>query len=413
MLATPADGVTCCSARKGKSVRLVLGIFGLSLLAGCGGEQAPPAPPPAQVTVATPVQREVVDWDDYTGRFVAPQDVEIRPRVNGVVTAIHFRDGQDVRQGAPLFTIDPRPYRAALAQAQAQATRANAALSNARQITARSRKLATAQAVSTEELEANIAAERTAAADLAAARAAIDAAQLNLSFTTVRAPFSGRMSDRKVSIGDSVADGQTILTRIVSLDPIWFEFEGAESFYLKNLRQDQRGERGSSRTTANPVQIQLADESEYRWNGRMEFLDNAVDPNSGTIRAHAVVQNPNRFLTPGMFGRARLLGSGTYKAMLIPDEAIVTDQTRRLVYVVGNDNKAAPRPVEVGATVEGLRIIRDGLAPTDRVVITGVGRLQPGAPVSPVKGVIKADPTKQAAPTAPTQEPASGQATVR
>jgi RND family efflux transporter MFP subunit len=154
-------------------VRLALGIVALSLLAGCGGEQAPPAPPPAQVTVATPVQREVVDWDDYTGRFVAPQDVEIRPRVNGVVTAIHFRDGQDVRQGAPLFTIDPRPYRAALAQAQAQATRANAALSNARQVTARSRKLAGAQAVSTEELEANIAAERTAAAYLAAARAAI------------------------------------------------------------------------------------------------------------------------------------------------------------------------------------------------------------------------------------------------
>jgi len=394
-------------------VRLALVIVGLSLLSGCGGTQAPPAPPPPQVTVATPVVREVVDWDDYTGRFVAPQDVEIRPRVNGVVTAIHFRDGQDVRQGQPLFTIDPRPYRAALAQAQAQASRANAALSNARQVTARSRRLATAQAVSTEELEANIAAERTAAADLAAARAAITNAELNLSFTTVRAPFSGRMSDRKVSIGDSVADGQTVLTRIVSLDPIWFEFEGAESFYLKNLRQDQRGERGSSRTTANPVQIQLADESEYRWTGRMEFLDNAVDPSSGTIRAHAVVQNPNRFLTPGMFGRARLLGSGTYRAMLIPDEAIVTDQTRRLVYVVGNDNKAVPRPVEVGATVEGLRIVRDGLAPTDRVVITGVGRLQPGAPVTPVKGVIKADPTKQAAPTAPTQEPASGQATVR
>jgi RND family efflux transporter MFP subunit len=394
-------------------VRLALVILGFSLLSGCGGEQAPPAPPPPQVTVATPVQREVVDWDDYTGRFVAPQDVEIRPRVNGVITAIHFRDGQDVRQGAPLFTVDPRPYRAALAQAQAQASRANAALSNARLVTARSRKLASAQAVSTEELEANIATERTAAADLAAARAAITNAELNLSFTTVRAPFSGRMSDRKVSIGDSVADGQTVLTRIVSLDPIWFEFEGAESFYLKNLRQDQRGERGSSRTTANPVQIQLADESEYRWQGRMEFLDNTVDPNSGTIRAHAVVQNPTRFLTPGMFGRARLLGSGTYKAMLIPDEAIVTDQTRRLVYVVGNDNKAQPRPVEVGATVEGLRIVRDGLAPTDRVVITGVGRLQPGAPVSPVKGVIKADATRQAAPTAPTQEPASGQATVR
>ncbi|MCP3731711.1 efflux RND transporter periplasmic adaptor subunit [Sphingomonas sp. MG17] len=394
-------------------MRAAFAILGLTLLAACSGAQQPAAPPPSQVTFATPLQREVIDWDDYTGRFVAPEDVEIRARVNGVITGVHFRDGQDVRQGQPLFTIDPRPYRATLMQAQAQIARAQAALTNARQVTARSRKLAAAQAVSAEELETNVAAERAAAADLAAGQAAASAAQLNLGFTTVRAPFSGRVSDRKVSIGDSVADGQTVLTRIVSLDPIWFEFEGAESFYLKNLRQDARGERGSSRTTANPVQIQLADENDYRWNGRMAFLDNAVDPNSGTIRAHAVVPNPTRFLTPGMFGRARLLGSGTYRAMLVPDEAIVTDQTRRLVYVVSKDNKATPRVVEIGAKAEGLRIIRDGLAPTDRVIITGIGRLQPGAPVSPKKGVIKPDATKQAAPTKPIEEPASSQATVR
>lgn len=394
-------------------MRSAIAILALTVLSACGGAAPPAAPPPAEVTVATPLQREVVDWDDYTGRFVAPQDVEIRARVNGVITAIHFRDGQDVAQGQPLFTIDRRPYEAQLAQAQAQIARAQAALTNARQVTARSRALASAQAVSKEELETNVAAERAAAADLAAGRAAANAAQLNLGFTTVRAPFSGRMSDRKVSIGDSVADGQTILTRIVSIDPIRFEFEGAESFYLKNLRQDQRGERGSSRNTANPVQIQLADENEYRWNGKMEFLDSAVDPNSGTIRAYAVVPNPTRFLTPGMFGRARLLGSGTYKAMLIPDEAIVTDQTRRLVYVLSKDNKATPRPVEVGAKVEGLRIVRDGLAPTDRVIIAGLAMLQPGMPVSPKKGEIKPDAAKQAAPTAPTAEPASGQATVR
>ncbi len=394
-------------------MRAAFGILALTLLAACGGGQPQGAPPPAEVTFATPLQRDVVDWDDYTGRFVAPQDVELRARVNGVVTAIHFRDGQDVGQGQPLFTIDPRPYRAALLQAQAQIARAQAALTNARQVTARSRKLAAAQAVSAEELEANVAAERAASADLAAGRAAASAAQLSLGFTTVRAPFSGRMSDRKVSIGDSVADGQTVLTRIVSIDPIRFEFEGAESFYLKNLRQDQRGERGSSRTTANPVQIQLADESDYRWSGRMQFLDSTVDPASGTIRAYALVPNPTRFLTPGMFGRARLLGSGTYKAMLIPDEAIVTDQTRRLVYVVSKDNKATARPVEIGAKVEGLRIVRDGLAPTDRVIIAGIGMLQPGAPVTPKKGVIKPDATRQAAPTAPTAEPASGQATVR
>ena len=394
-------------------MRAAVATLSFTLLAACGGGQPPAAPPQAEVTFATPLQRDVVDWDDYTGRFVAAQDAEITARVNGVITAIHFRDGQDVRQGQPLFTIDPRPYRATLMQAQAQVARAQAALTNARQVTGRSRQLATAQAVSAEELENNVAAERAAAADLAAARAAVSAAQLNLGFTTVRAPFSGRVSDRKVSLGDAVAQGTTVLTRMVSLDPIRFEFEGAESFYLKNLRQDARGERGSSRTTANPVQIKLADESEYRWNGRMQFLDNAVDPNSGTIRAYALVANPTRFLTPGMFGRARLLGSGTYRAMLVPDEAIVTDQTRRLVYVVSNDNKATPRVVEVGAKAEGLRIVREGLAPTDRVILTGIGRLQPGAPVNPKKGVIKPDATKQAAPTRPIDQPASGQATVR
>lgn len=394
-------------------MKLRIGIAALLLLSACGSGGQPPAPPPPQVSVANPLQREVNDWDDYTGRFVAPQDVELKPRVNGVITAIHFRDGQDVRQGQALFTIDTRPYAAALAQAQAQVVRAQATLANARQVTARSRALAAANAVSKEELETNIAAERTAGADLAAAQAAVRNASLNLSFTTVRAPFSGRMSDRKVSIGDSVADGQTILSRIVSINPIWFEFEGAETFYLKNLRQDERGERGSSRHTPNPIDIQLADENDYRWHGRMEFLDNAVDPNSGTIRAHAVVANPDGFLTPGMYGRARLLGSGTYRAMLVPDEAIITDQTRRLVYVIDKENKVAPRVVETGAKVEGLRIIRDGLAPTELVIIDGLGHLRPGVEVKPNRTAIKPRPDAQPRQSVPVSEPESGQATAK
>lgn len=394
-------------------MKLRIGIAALLLLSACGSGGPPPAPPPPQVSVANPLQREVTDWDDYTGRFVAPQDVELKPRVNGVITAIHFRDGQDVRRGQPLFTIDTRPYAAALAQAQAQVVRAQATLANARQVTTRSRALAAANAVSKEELETNIAAERTAAAELAAAQAAVRNASLNLSFTTVRAPFSGRMSDRKVSIGDSVADGQTVLSRIVSINPIWFEFEGAETFYLKNLRQDARGERGSSRHTPNPIDIQLADENDYRWHGRMEFLDNAVDPNSGTIRAHAVVANPDGFLTPGMYGRARLLGSGTYRAMLVPDEAIITDQTRRLVYVIDKENKVAPRVVETGAKVEGLRIIRDGLAPTELVIIDGLGHLRPGVPVTPKRTSIKPRPEAQPRQSVPVSEPESGQATAK
>jgi RND family efflux transporter MFP subunit len=381
------------------------------VLTGCGGaEQAPPPPPPT-VSVALPLQRDVVDWDDYSGRFEAPQDVELRARATGVITRILFKDGQNVRAGQPLFEIDPRPYRAALAQAQAQSARAEAAVANARQITSRSRQLTAAEAVSREELEGNVATERSAAADLAAGRAAVEAARLNLSFTTVRAPVAGRVSDRRVSLGDTVIDGQTVLTRVVSINPIWFSFEGAESFYLKNLRQDQRGERGSSRYTANPVDIQLADETGYRWHGRMTFLDNNVDPNSGTIRARAVVPNPNGFLTPGMFGRARLLGSGTYRALLVPDEAIVTDQARKIVYVVGRENKMVPRPVEIGPSVEGLRVVRAGLAPTEPVILDGLSRLRPGSPVNPKRTVIKPRSTDNAPRASQQVTPPSAEAT--
>lgn len=380
-------------------------------LAGCGGKQPPAAPPPQTVSVAVPLTRDVVDWDDYIGRFEAPQDVEVRARATGTITRILFRNGQDVREGQPLFEIDPRPYRAALAQAEAQAVRARAALTNARQVQSRTQSLLAAQAVSKEEFETNQASSRTAAADLAAAEAAVATARLNLRFTIARAPFSGRASDRRVDVGDAVTDGTTVLTRIVSIDPIWFTFDGAESFYLKNLRQDQRGERGSSRYTANPVEIQLADETGYRWRGRMDFLDNAVDPGSGTIRAKAIVPNPSRFLTPGMFGRARLLGSGSYRAMLVPDEAIVADQTRRIAYVLGRDGKVAQRPVEVGPLVEGLRVVKAGLAPTDLVVLDGLARLQPGAPVTARRTVIKPRASDTAPVAAPLRTPPSAEAT--
>ena len=370
-------------------------------LSACSGSSAPPPPPPPQVTVAVPLQRDVVDWDEYVGRFEAIQDVELRPRVSGTIDRVLFVNGQRVRAGQPLFTIDPRPYAAALAQAQAQSAKANAALINARSELARADKLLAAQAISKEEYETKQANVRSAAADLAAGQANVSNARLNLGFTTVRSPITGLVSDRRVSKGNFATEGTTVLTRVVSTDPIWFSFEGAESFYLKYLRQDRKGERGSSRETANPVQVQLADESGYRWRGRMEFVDNAIDTNSGTIRAHAVIANPDGFLTPGMFGRARLLGSGTYKAMLVPDEAIITDQTRKLVYVVGKDGKASPRPVETGPQVEGLRVIKTGLTPTDQVVIEGITTLQPGAAVKAKKVVMK----PQAADTSPTSQP--------
>lgn len=379
----------------------LIAAVGSAVLAACSNNSPPPAPPPTQVTTAVPLQRNIVDWDEYIGRFEAIQDVEIRPRVSGAVDQVLFDDGQYVRKGQALFTIDPRPYRAALAQAQAQLARAQAARANADTELARAKTLLDSQAISREEYEAKLAASRTAGADIEAARAAVSMASLNLGFTTVRSPIAGRISDRRVSRGNLVSEGTTLLTRVVSTDPIWFSFDGAESFYLKYLRQDRAGERGSSRNTPNPVEIQLADESGYRWHGRMEFVDNAIDPNSGTIRAHAVVANPDGFLTPGLFGRARLLGSGTYRAMLVPDEAIITDQTRKLVFVVGRDGKVAPRPVVTGPPVEGLRVVREGLAPTDHVVINGLTRLQPGMPVKATMTVLK----PRAANTAPVSQP--------
>lgn len=358
-------------------------------LAACGSQQTPPPKPAPTVVAATPLQRDVVNWDEYIGHFEAPQSVELRARVTGVVTQILFQDGQDVRAGQPLFVIDPRPYRAALQQAEAQIASNQATLLNARSVEQRSAQLLQTQAVSREELENNQAQVRTAEANLKAARANAYSARLNLNFTTVRAPVSGRVSSRRVSLGDQVTSGDTLLTTVVSLDPIWFTFDGAESFYLKYMREARQGARASSRNSANPVDIQLADETGYNHHGRMTFVDNAIDTGSGTIQAHAVVPNPDHFLTPGLFGRARLLGSGTYKALLVPDEAISTDQSRKVVLVVGRDGKVAQRVVELGPQVVGLRAIRDGLAPTDVVVVSGATMLQPGTKVTVKRTTIK------------------------
>jgi RND family efflux transporter MFP subunit len=262
-------------------------------------------------------------------------------------------------------------------------------------------RLLAAQAISREESEQKEAAARTAKADLAAAEAAANQAELNLSFTTIRAPIDGRVSDRRVSVGDQVSSNDTVLTTVVSLDPIWFTFEGAEAFYLKYARQDAAGGRTSSRRAANPVEIQLSDEQGYNWSGRMSFVDNAIDPTTGTIRAHATVRNPKHFLTPGMFGRVRLLGSGTYQALLVPDEAVVTDQARHLIYVAKSDGKILGRPVELGPLVEGLRVVREGLAPTDLVVLTGLATLRPDAVIKP--HVVKLKP--RAPDTSPTPPP--------
>ncbi len=375
------------------------------VLVSCG-KQAPPAPPKPTVSVAYPLQRTVTDWDDYVGRFEAVQDTQVMPRVSGTIQSVNFREGVGVAKGQILFVIDQAPFQAALAQARADQAKAEAALSNAQTELARAKTLLVGEAISKEEYETKLATQRSALAALAGARAQVKSRSLDLGYTVVRAPIGGRVSDKKVSIGDFVSAGQTLLTRVVSVDPIWFSFDGAEGFYLKYIRQAQQGERQSSRYAPNPVEIQLADEAEYKWHGRMVFVDNAIDPQSGTIRAHAEVSNPNGFLVPGMFGRARLLGSGSYNALLIPDEAISTDQTRKTVLVVGADGKTAQRNVETGPLVEGLRVVKSGIGPKDRVVIDGLTQLQPGAAVT--AKLVKITP--RAADTAPVSTPAKAPA---
>lgn len=378
-----------------------IAIIGLTSLVACSsGEQ--PAPPAPNVTVATPISRSVTDWDEYVGRFEAVNDVQVMPRVSGQIMSIKFRQGVEVRKGQALFEIDPRPYRAAYLQAEASVQSASAAVANAKSELARATELKSFNAVSQQEYETKVAAQRTAEANLEAARANSETRALDLSFTTIRSPIDGRVSDRRVSVGDQVAAGQTLLTTVVSVNPIWFSFEGAEAFYLKYIRQAQGGQRQSSRYAPNPVEIQLSDESDYRWRGRMVFVDNSIDRGSGTIRAHAVVANPNGFLVPGMFGRVRLLGSGAYSALLVPDEAILTDQTRKLVYVVGKDGKTEARPVETGPMVEGLRVIRSGIAPGDKIIIEGLGQMRPGMVVTVHQGKIK----PRAADTSPDSRPA-------
>ena len=386
--------------------------FSLVVLSACS--PAAPSPPPApHVSAAVPLQRQVVDWDDYVGRFEAVQDVEIRPRISGTVQSVEFREGVEVAKGQVLFVIDPRPYRAAAAQAEADVAKAQALVANARTEMARAQKLLDAQAVSREEFETKQANLRSAVASVGAARATLDAKRLDLSFTVVRSPITGRISDKRVSIGTFVAAGQTVLTRVVTTNPIRFAFDGAESFYLKYVRQAQSGERQSSRYAPNPVDIKLADETGYRWHGLMKFVDNAIDQNSGTIRAYAQVDNPNGFLVPGMFGRARLLGSGTYNALLVPDEAIVTDQTRRFVYVIGKDGKTVQRPVETGPLVEGLRVVKAGLAPSEKVVIDGLARLQPGMAVDAKTVPLKPRAAADTPASSPLKAPAAAEATAK
>ncbi|MFP5297260.1 MAG: efflux RND transporter periplasmic adaptor subunit, partial [Alphaproteobacteria bacterium] len=296
-------------------------------LYGCSPRSEAQAPPAPAVTVATPLVQTVQDWDEFTGRFEATQSVEVRARVGGYVSGVHFRDGDYVRRGQLLFTLEPRPAQAALASARAQLSQAQAQLTLARSELARAETLLESQAISQAEVDTRRGALQTAEAAIAAANANVRARQLDLEFTRVTAPISGRVSDRRVDPGNLVAGGSSaadVLTTVVSSSPIHFVFDGSEAVLLKYQRQARQG--------PAPVQVRLQDESGFTRSGTLDFTDNAVDTASGVIRLRAVIPNADGFLKPGMFGQARLAGAGTYQAMLVPDAAIATDQARRIVY---------------------------------------------------------------------------------
>ena len=363
------------------------------------GGQAPAAQMPLPVvTVSAPLQREITEWDDLIGRFEPSRSVELRPRVSGQITGVHFRDGQFVRKGQALFTIDPRPYQAALAEAQAGVATARSDLALAKSDLDRALLLVEEDAVAKSEIDALQARVTAANAALAATQARVRSRSLDVEFTTVRAPLSGHVSDRRVDPGNLVAAGDgpsaTLLTTINATDPLYFAFDGSEGLFLKAKRGGL--DRGAE------VQIRLQDEAEFRWQGQLDFTDNGLDPLSGTIRARAIVRNPDNFLTPGMFGNMRLATGGTVQALLVPDTAVQTDQTRKLLLVVDEEGTVSAKPVELGPVVDGLRVVRNGLDKSDRVIIKGTQMAMPGGKVEvePGKIEVPADAPSPAAPAA-------------
>jgi RND family efflux transporter MFP subunit len=363
-------------------------------LAGC--EQKPQAaaaaPAAFPVTVAQPVKRTVQDWDEFTGRFDAVEEVQVRARVGGFVTNVEFKDGDMVHTGDLLYLIDSRPFEAVAEQANGQLADARAKIELAKRELDRGVTLNESQAVSDQIVDQRRQALQAAHAAEVQAEGVLKAAQLNVEFTHVLAPIAGRVSRHLVSVGNLVQGSDngasTLLTTIVSLDPIYIYFDMDEATYLKNNKLWFEGKRPSSRDTPNPVQVALTGETKSSHEGHMDFVDNRMDVSTGTLRGRAVVSNHDLSILPGQFGRVRLIGSSPYEALLIPDTAIATDQSRKIVFVVKDDDTVEARPVELGPLDDGLRVIRTGLKAEDRVIIDGIQRARVGAKVSPHAGKI-------------------------
>ena len=361
------------------------------LLAACGeNPQQRPAggPPPPQVTVAKPAKRVVIDQDEYVGRFVAIDSVEIRARVSGYLDRVHFTDGQIVKQGDLLFTIDKRPFQAALDQAKANLAQAKANLAFAETDLVRGAQLVKDRTITEQTFDQRTQAKRVGEASVAAQEAAVRQATLDLEFTELRAPVDGRIGDRRISPGNLISGGTTsgstsLLATIVSVDPIRFEFTFDEASYLRYERLSRTGRDMTSRDSSVVADLKLIDEPDFRNQGRMDFVDNVIDRSSGTIRGRAVFSNPDGVFTPGMFGRVRVPGSPSYMALLVPDAAIGTEQTRKYVLTVDADNTVRIKYVTMGQLFDDLRSIKAGLNEDDRVIVNGLMRARPNQKVTP------------------------------
>ena len=357
-----------------------------ALLVGCDDSVAQNAAPQAPVvSAADVVVKSISQWDSFNGRIEAVESVQLRPRVSGYIDKVNYTDGQEVKKGEVLFTIDDRTYRAALEQAQANLARAKTQASLAQSEANRTDKLVNTNVVSREEWEQRRSAATQAQADIRAAQAAVDAAQLNLDFTKVTAPIDGRASRALITSGNLVTAGDTasVLTTLVSQKTVYVYFDVDESTYLHYQNLARSGQGASSNHTALPVEIGLTGEEGYPHQGKVDFLDNQLTPSTGTIRMRALLDNAQRQFTPGLFARVRLPGSAEFKATLIDDKAVLTDQDRKYVYIVDKEGKAQRRDITPGRLADGLRIVRQGLNPGDKVIVEGLQKVfMPGMPVN-------------------------------
>lgn len=385
IMAVGMAGVTACS---------------VMLIGGCGksgGGQAPPPPP--LVTVAQVLEKKVKEWDEFTGRMQAVETVEIRPRVSGYIDKVAFTEGSQVKRGELLFVIDPRPYKAEYDRAAADVKRYKTALDLGRIELVRVQRLKDSGAVSEEELDERKSAVAQGEANVAGAEAALETASLNLGFTRVTSPIDGRVSRAEVTRGNLVTgggNGGTLLSSVVSLDPIYLYFDGDEQTYLRYTQMARSGERPSSRNAPNPVQVGLANEEGFPHAGTMDFVDNQLNPQTGTIRARAVLPNKDGFFTPGLFARVQLLGSGEHQAILIEDRAVNTDQSQKYVLLLGANNQIEYRAVKLGRIIDGLRVVNQGLRPGDVIVVNGAQRVHPGVTVTPQRVTMGANGAKPA-----------------